>query len=162
MWERAISRNGRSCSDAQTVRETNMISANKYSSLLNIALWTCGLVLAGPASAHHSVQAQFDVHKTFTITGTVSKVEWINPHSYLTLNVTDAEGKVQRWAFELAAPGVLRRAGMSREDRGGLKPGDEITVTGLASKDGSNTGWLQELKISDGRVIKLVTGPNGN
>ena len=139
-----------------------MISVNKYTSLVNIALWTCGLVLAGPASAHHSVQAQFDVHKTFTITGTVSKVEWINPHSYLTLNVTDAEGKVQRWAFELAAPGVLRRAGMSREDRGGLKPGDEITVTGLASKDGSNTGWLQELKLSDGRVIKLVTGPNGN
>jgi hypothetical protein len=139
-----------------------MISVNKYTSLVNIALWTCGLVLAGPASAHHSVQAQFDVHKTFTITGTVSKVEWINPHSYLTLNVMDAEGKVQRWAFELAAPGVLRRAGMSREDRGGLKPGDEITVTGLASKDGSNTGWLQELKLSDGRVIKLVTGPNGN
>jgi len=89
-------------------------------------------------------------------------VEWINPHSYLTLNVKDADGKVQRWAFELAAPGVLRRAGMSREDRGGLKPGDEITVTGLASKDGSNTGWLQELKLADGRVIKLVTGPNGN
>src|ERR1700682_3767647 len=162
MWGRAISRNGRNCSDAQTVREKNIISVNKYISLVNIALWTCGLVLAAPASAHHSVQAQFDVHKTFTITGTVSKVEWINPHSYLTLNVTDADGKVQRWAFELAAPGVLRRAGMSREDRGGLKPGDEITVTGLASKDGSNTGWLQELKLSDGRVIKLVTGPNGN
>jgi hypothetical protein len=126
------------------------------------ALWIFGLALAGPASAHHSVQAQFDVHKTFTITGTVSRVEWINPHSYLTLNVKDADGKVQRWAFELAAPGVLRRAGMSREDRGGLKPGDEITVTGLASKDGSNTGWLQELKLADGRVIKLVTGPNGN
>ena len=139
-----------------------MFYISKYNSLLIIALWTCGLILAGSASAHHSVQAQFDVDKTFTIAGTVSKIEWINPHSYLTLNVTDADGKVQRWAFELAAPGVLRRAGMSREDRGGLKPGDEITVTGLASKDGSNTGWLQELKLSDGRVIKLVTGPNGN
>ena len=128
----------------------------------SIAFWILGLVLAGPASAHHSVQAQFDVHRTFTITGTVSKVEWINPHSYLTMNVKDADGKIQKWAFELAAPGVLRKAGMSREDRGGLKPGDEITVTGLASKDGSNTGWLQELKLSDGRVIKLVTGPNGN
>jgi len=130
--------------------------------LLASALWILALILAGPASAHHSVQAQFDIHKTFTITGTVSKIEWINPHSYLTLNVKDTDGKVQRWAFELAAPGVLRKAGMSREDRGGLKPGDEITVTGLASKDGSNTGWLQELKLADGRVIKLVTGPNGN
>jgi hypothetical protein len=139
-----------------------MMAAPRYNALVNVVLWACALALAGPASAHHSVQAQFDVHKTFTITGTVSKIEWINPHSYLTLNVTDADGKVQKWAFELAAPGVLRKAGMSREDRGGLKPGDEITVTGLASKDGSNTGWLQELKLADGRVIKLVTGPNGN
>ena len=139
-----------------------MIRTQNSSALVSSVLWILGLVLAGPASAHHSVQAQFDVHKTFTITGTVSKIEWINPHSYLTLNVKDADGKVQKWAFELAAPGVLRRAGMSREDRGGLKPGDEITVTGLASKDGSNTGWLQELKLADGRVVKLVTGPNGN
>jgi hypothetical protein len=139
-----------------------MTRSKNGNALVSSVLWILGLVLAGPASAHHSVQAQFDIHKTFTITGTVSKLEWINPHSYLTLNVPDADGKVQKWAFELAAPGVLRRAGMSREDRGGLKPGDEITVTGLASKDGSNTGWLQELKLADGRVIKLVTGPNGN
>jgi uncharacterized protein DUF6152 len=139
-----------------------MIRIQNSSALLSSVLWILGLVLAGPASAHHSVQAQFDVHKTFTITGTVSKIEWINPHSYLTLNVTDADGKVQKWAFELAGPGALRRAGMSREDRGGLKPGDEITVTGLASKDGSNSGWLQELKLADGRVIKLVTNANGN
>ena len=139
-----------------------MLFLQKHNVSFSIVLWTCGLVLAGPLSAHHSVQAQFDVHKSFTITGTVSKVEWINPHSYLSLNVTDAEGKVQKWAFELAAPGVLRRDGLSREDRGGLKPGDEITVTGFASKDGSNTGWLQEIKLADGRVIKLVTNPNGN
>ena len=139
-----------------------MIRVQNNTALVGCALWICCLVLAGPASAHHSVQAQFDVHKVFTITGTVSKIEFINPHSYLTLNVKDADGKVQKWAFELAAPGVLRRAGMSREDRGGLKPGDEVTVSGLASKDGSNSGWLQELKLPDGRVIKLATGPNGN
>jgi hypothetical protein len=139
-----------------------VIRNQKSNALVSSLLWILGLVLAGPASAHHSVQAQFDVHKTFTITGTVSKIEWINPHSYLTLNVKDADGKIQKWAFELAGPGALRRAGMSREDRGGLKPGDEITVTGLASKDGSNSGWLQELKFPDGRVIKLVTTPNGN
>ncbi len=138
-----------------------MIPAHKYNAMVSIGLSICGLIWAGPASAHHSVQAQFDVHKTFSISGTVSKVEYINPHSYLTLNVTDAEGKVQKWSFELAAPGVLRRDGLSREDRGGLKPGDEITVTGLASKDGSNTGWLQEIKLSDGRVIKLTPGPIG-
>jgi hypothetical protein len=125
-------------------------------------LWICAFFFAAPAFAHHAVQAQFDVNKTFTVTGTVSKIEFINPHSYLTLNVKDANGNTQKWAFELAAVAVLRRAGVSRADQGGLKPGDVVTVTGLASKDGSNSGWIQELKFPDGRVIKLVTGPNGN
>jgi hypothetical protein len=126
------------------------------------AVLVFGLLLAGPLYAHHSVQAQFDIHKTFTVSGTVAKVEWINPHSYLTINVKDADGKIQKWAFELGGPGALRRAGMSREDRGGLKPGDEVTASGLAAKDGSTTGFLQELKLADGRVFKFAADPNGN
>ena len=126
------------------------------------ALLILTFALVGPASAHHSVQAQFDIHKTFTVSGTVAKVEWINPHSYLTINVKDADGKVQKWAFELGGPGALRRAGMSREDRGGLKPGDDVTASGLAAKDGSTTGFLQELKLADGRVFKFAADPNGN
>src|SRR5260370_11655266 len=114
-----------------------MKHSKKRSGLVSYALGILGLVLAGPASAHHSVQAQFDVHKTFTVSGTVSKVEWINPHSYLTINVKDADGKVQKWAFELGGPGALRRAGMSREDRGGLKPRDDVTASGLAANDRS-------------------------
>jgi uncharacterized protein DUF6152 len=136
---------------------------HKYSdAVVGSALLILGLLLAGPALAHHSVQAQFDIHKTFTVSGTVAKVEWINPHSYLTINVKDADGKVQKWAFELGGPGALRRAGMSREDRGGLKPGDEVTASGLAAKDGSTTGFLQELKLGDGRVFKFAVDPNGN
>lgn len=131
-------------------------------SWLTAALLILILGLAGAASAHHSVQAQFDIHKTFTVSGTVAKVEWINPHSYLTVNVTGTDGKVQKWAFELGGPGALRRAGMSREDRGGLKPGDEVTASGLAAKDGSSTGFLQELKLADGRVFKFAADPNGN
>jgi hypothetical protein len=130
--------------------------------LFSGALLILGLIFAIAASAHHSVQAQFDIHKTFTVSGTVSKVEWINPHSYLTINVKDSDGKVQKWAFELGGPGALRRAGMSREDRGGLKPGDEVTASGLAAKDGSNSGFLQELKLADGRVFKFAADPNGN
>jgi hypothetical protein len=134
---------------------------NCHAAVSGALLMLC-LLLAGPASAHHSVQAQFDIHKTFTVSGTVAKVEWINPHSYLTINVKDTEGKVQKWAFELGGPGALRRAGMSREDRGGLKPGDEVTASGLAAKDGSTTGFLQELKLADGRVFKFAADPNGN
>jgi len=126
------------------------------------ALLLLALIATGSVSAHHSVQAQFDIHKTFTVSGTVAKVEWINPHSYLTINVTGSDGKVQKWAFELGGPGALRRAGMSREDRGGLKPGDEVTASGLAAKDGSTTGFLQELKLADGRVFKFAADPNGN
>jgi Family of unknown function (DUF6152) len=126
------------------------------------ALLLLVLIVAGPVSAHHSVQAQFDIHKTFTVSGTVAKVEWINPHSYLTINVASSDGKIQKWAFELGGPGALRRAGMSREDRGGLKPGDEVTASGLAAKDGSTTGFLQELKLADGRVFKFAADPNGN
>jgi hypothetical protein len=130
--------------------------------LVGGALFLLAALLAGPLFAHHSVQAQFDIHKTFTVTGTVAKVEWINPHSYLTINVKNADGKVEKWAFELGGPGALRRAGMSREDRGGLKPGDEVTASGLAAKDGSTTGFLQELKLADGRVFKFAVDPNGN
>ena len=136
-------------------RKINNAAAGGVSFLL-------ALISAGPLSAHHSVQAQFDIHKTFTVSGTVAKVEWINPHSYLTVNVTGSDGKVQKWAFELGGPGALRRAGMSREDRGGLKPGDEVTASGLAAKDGSTTGFLQELKLADGRVFKFAADPNGN
>src|ERR1700691_1284048 len=108
------------------------------------ALWILGMMLAVPVSAHHSVQAEFDIHKSITVVGTVAKVEWINPHSYITVTVKDANGNSQRWGFELGGGGALRRAGMSREDRGGLKPGDSVTVKALAAKDGSTNGFLQE------------------
>jgi hypothetical protein len=119
----------------------------------------CGLALAGRVSAHHSIQAQFDIHKTITISGTVAKVEWINPHSYLTLNVKAADGKMEKWAFEMGAAAQFRSNGLSRADRGGLKAGDEVTVTALASRDGSNSGLVQELRMADGRVFKLRPEP---
>jgi hypothetical protein len=122
----------------------------------------CVLALAGPASAHHSIQAQFDIHKTVSISGTVAKIEFINPHSYLTVNVKGADGKVQKWAFEMGAAASVRKAGLSRADRGGLKPGDEVTVTALPARDESNSGLLQELKVADGRVFKFTADPNGN
>src|SRR5437879_7268898 len=88
-------------------------------------------------------------------------MEWVNPDSYLAVNVKVAAGKVQKWAFELGGSGALRRAGLSRADRGGLKPGDEVTVTALAARDGSNSGFLQVLKVSDGSAYKLITAVNG-
>lgn len=114
------------------------------------------LVLPALASAHHSIQAQFDIYKTITVKGTVARMEFINPHSYLTVNVTGADGKVTKWAFEMTGLAGLRRAGLSRADRGGLKPGDELTVIALAARDGTNSGLAQELKMADGRDFKLL------
>ncbi|MBI4888425.1 MAG: hypothetical protein HY824_15120 [Acidobacteria bacterium] len=121
-----------------------------------------GVAWVGQVSAHHSIQAQFDINKHITVNGTVAKVEFINPHSYLTVNVKDASGKITKWAFEMAAAGQLRAKGLSRADRGGLKAGDEVSVLALAARDGSNSGLLQELKISDGREFKFTPDPNGN
>ena len=129
---------------------------------LDVGLAVFGWLLAGGSLwAHHSVQAQFDLQKPFTLTGVVTKVEWINPHSYLYLDVKDDSGRVKHWAFEMAGPGALRRAGLSRADRGGLKAGDTITVNGVLAKDGTDSGLIKELKLPDGRVFTIWAGdPN--
>jgi hypothetical protein len=119
------------------------------------------LLAAVPAFAHHAVQAQFDFDKPIALTGIITKVEWINPHSYMFLDVKDDSGKVKKWALELVGPGGLRKAGLSRADRGGFKTGDTITVNGFASKDGSDSGFVKELKLQDGRLVTIWFGdPN--
>lgn len=120
--------------------------------VLGAALWIASMIAAVPASAHHSVQAEFDIHKTFTITGKLSKIEEINPHSYMTIVVMDANGTPQKWGFEFGGPGSLRKAGLGRD---ALKPGDQVTIMALAAKDGSQTGLLQVLMF-DGKTYKLA------
>lgn len=114
------------------------------------------LTAASAALAHHAVQAVFDVNKPITVSGSITKVEWINPHSYISLDARDEKGAVQHWVFELAGPGALRQAGLSREDRGGLKPGDLVKIEGIAAKDGTTTGFLNKLYFPDGRVFVLA------
>jgi hypothetical protein len=122
------------------------------------ALAVVGLLFASvPALAHHSVQAQFDLNKPIKLTGVVTKVEWINPHSYLYLDVTDSGGKVKHWAFEMAGPGALRKAGLSRADRGGLKVGDTVGVDGVLAKDGTDSGLIKDLTLPDGRKFTIWT-----
>ena len=121
--------------------------------------WRTVWVLAAvaPVFAHHSVQAQFDLDKPIQLKGTVAKVEWINPHSYLFIDVTDASGKLKHWAFEMAGPGALRKAGLSRADRGGLKAGDTVTVNGVLAKDGTDSGLIKTITLADGRVFTIWT-----
>jgi hypothetical protein len=117
-----------------------------------------GLVLAAaPVWAHHASQAEFDFDKPVTVTGTLTKIMWVNPHSYLYMDVKDANGKTASWAFELIGPGGLRKAGLSREDRGGMKNGDTLTISGFAARDGANTVFVKEIDLPDGRKVTIWT-----
>lgn len=111
---------------------------------------------AVPALAHHAVQAVFDVNRPVAVTGAVTSVEWTNPHAYITVDVRSDKDTVQHWVFAMAGPGALRQAGLSSSDRSTVKPGDIVTVEGIAAKDGSTTGFLYRLRVADGRVIDLL------
>ena len=96
------------------------------------------VIAARPLIAHHSFAAEFDAAKPFTLTGTVTKVEWMNPHSFFYIDVIDEQTKaVTNWAMELGSPNGLMRAGWTRNT---LKVGDEVTVEGSLAKNGSPTG----------------------
>jgi hypothetical protein len=111
---------------------------------------------AVPAMAHHSFAAEYDSHNLITLNGTISKVEWTNPHTYVYVDVKDASGNMTTWALEGYPPNTLKRTGFARA---ALKEGDTITISAYKSKDGSNTGAGREITFQDGS--KKFLGPEG-
>ena len=96
------------------------------------------LASAGRVVAHHSFSAEFDASKQFKMTGAVTKVEWMNPHTFFYIDVTDEKTKkVTNWAMEMGSPNGLMRQGWTRNT---MKTGDQVTVEGALAKDGSPTG----------------------
>ena len=104
------------------------------------------LAAAAPVVAHHSFAAEFDAAKPFTKTGQVTKVEWMNPHTFFYMDVTDEKtGKVVNWAMEMGSPNALMRAGWTRHS---MKAGDIVTVEGSLAKDGSFTGNARSVVLA--------------
>jgi hypothetical protein len=118
-------------------------------SLLCVLATVLGLS-AMPALAHHSFAAEYDNKQPVDLTGTVTKVEWMNPHARFYLDVKDDSGKVTNWEFELGSPNGLMRQGWTRNS---MKIGDSIAVQGAKAKDGSNLANARTVKLSDGRRL---------
>lgn len=115
-----------------------------------IALGFATVVTVVPVSAHHSFSAEYDSKKVVTLTGTVTKVEWMNPHVYFYLDVTGEDGKIANWAFEMGPPNGLQRSGWTRNT---MKIGDEVIVNGTLAKDGSKQVNARTVTTSDGKKL---------
>lgn len=113
-------------------------------------------VIASAADAHHAVQTVFDLNKPVTLTGAVTTVEWVNPHSYISVDVKADRDAVQHWLFELPGSAGVSQLRSFTAERGGLKPGDTVTVEGIASKDGTPTGFAYKLRLADGSTFDLT------
>jgi hypothetical protein len=118
--------------------------------LMAMAMIPTMIPLAPPASAHHSFAAEYDANVPVTLTGTVTKMAWINPHAWIYIAVLTADRTVENWAVEAGPPGTLIRAGFTKES---LAPGTEIVVNGYRAKDGALRANGRDITLPDGRLL---------
>jgi hypothetical protein len=117
------------------------------------------VISAATAAAHHSFAAEFDAAKPFKMTGTVTKVEWQNPHTFFYIDVTDAGGKVTNWAMELGSPNGLMRNGWTRNT---LKIGDSVNVEGSLARSGRPLGNARSIVLESTGQRLFAASSQGN
>jgi hypothetical protein len=127
--------------------------------LLGLMVGTGLLLAAWPAAAHHSFAAEFDSTKRITLTGKFTKMDWVNPHSYIHMEAMNpASGKVETWDIETGPPNTLYRNGWRKD---AIKEGSEIVVSGSLAKNGTNTINAVSVRTPDGKTL-LAGSSEGN
>jgi len=121
---------------------------------MNKLLGICLLAAAIPVWAHHSFAAEFDVTKPVKLEGTVTKMEWINPHSWIHMDVKNPDGTVTSWMIEGGSPNALLRRGFNKHS---LEPGTQIVVEGYQAKDGASRANGRDLTFPDGKKLFIGT-----
>ena len=121
-----------------------------------LAFWVVGfsLMVGQPILAHHSESAEFDASKPVKVTGTISKVEWQNPHVWFYVEVKEQDGKLTTWGFSTAPPGALMRRGVTKT---ALRLGSVINVEGARARDGSSNASARRVTFADGRNVMTPT-----
>jgi hypothetical protein len=117
------------------------------------------LAVSAPVVAHHSFAAEFDADQPIELTGTVTKVDWMNPHTFFYIDVETDDGDYQHWALELGSPNGLTRRGWTRNS---LKIGDIVTVTGARARDGSLKGNARSVVLASGKRLFNGTNEDGS
>lgn len=131
---------------------------HKFSAILIVGAL---LLAGGPLLAHHSPSAVFDMTKEFTLTGTLTKVDWINPHIVVYLDAKKEDGSVENWKFESNPPSWFRRVSLGRDDFA-KAIGQNVTVEGVRAKAGGLYGYLLKITFPDGNSLELVFKPSAN
>jgi hypothetical protein len=126
--------------------------------LISVALGSLLTAAAAPSLAHHSFAAEFDANHPVELHGTITKMEWINPHSWLHIDVKNADGSTTPWMIEGATPNTLLRRGFTRE---AVKTGTDITIIGYRAKNGANRANGRDLILSDGSRLFMSSSGTG-